>query len=113
MAKATKKEVQDRVDYIIKLMAAGMRSTDILHNSTVKSWGVKDRNVWIYIDRALTYFKERANVDRDGELGKILEQYEMLFIQAFESGDYRLCVTILDKRGELIGLKKIINCRIL
>lgn len=105
--KATKKEVQDRVDYVVRLMAAGMRSSDIIQNSSVKSWGVTDRQAWKYIDKALKYFKDKANIDRDGELGKILEQYEFLFIQALKAEDYRLCVTILDKRGELIGLKRI------
>lgn len=105
--KATKKEIQDRVDYIIKLMAAGVRSSDILENSRVKSWEKSDSTIWVYIDKALKYFKDKAKIDRDGELGKILEQYEFLFIQALKAEDYRLCVTILDKRGELIGLKRI------
>lgn len=105
MAKATKKEIQERVDHIIKLMTLGVRSTDIQENATVKSWGVSTSRIWVYISRALEYFKTKANINRDGELGKILEQYDFLYIQALKSEDYRLCVTILDKRAELIGLK--------
>lgn len=105
--KATKKEVQERVDVIIKLMAMGMRSSAIVQDATVKSWGITERNTWKYVEKALKYFQDKSNIDRDGELGKILEQYEFLYKATVDEADYRAAAQILDKRADLIGLKKI------
>ena len=111
MAKTTKKEVQDRVNFIIAEIAKGTRPVTICQNKTVKGWNVDERQVWRYIGKAYRYFEKESSVNRDKELGKILERYEYLYNQAVayaaETKDFGTAANILDKRAELIGLKKL------
>jgi hypothetical protein len=110
--KTTKKQVQERVNLIISLLAQGIRPTKICENAQVKEWNVSESQVWRYIGKAYKYFEGKANVERDKELGTILERYEFLYNRAvataWETKDYGTAAGILDKRAELIGLKKII-----
>jgi hypothetical protein len=105
VAKAHKKEVDDRVTHVISLLTVGARPTDIVHDSTVNGWGIEERQIWKYIGKAYKYFETQANINRDEELGTILEQYKFLYLQMLRAKDYRGAGTILDKRAELIGLK--------
>ena len=106
---ASKKEVTDRVNEVIWLLAKGVRPTDICQTESVKAWGVDERQVWRYIGKAYKYFEEKAQINRDMELGKILTQLDLLYrgavLLAKETKDFASAAGILDKRAELIGLK--------
>lgn len=105
MERPHKKLIEERVSYIIDLFVIGAKPSEILQNPSVKAWGVSDRTLWTYIGKAYKYFETKANVNRDEELGQILDQYRFLYLQMLRAKDYRGAGTILDKRAELIGLK--------
>lgn len=105
MERPHKKLIEERVSYIIDLFVVGAKPNEILQNPSVKAWGVSDRTLWTYIGKAYKYFETKANINRDEELGTILEQYKFLYLQMLRAKDYRGAGTILDKRAELIGLK--------
>lgn len=108
MARVTKKEAQDRATFVIALIATGLRATEIVEHEKVKGWGISEAQVYRYIRKAHTFFEERADINRNAELGATLEKYDHLYSKLVKARDYRGAAQVLDKRSELIGLKKLL-----
>jgi hypothetical protein len=108
MAKARKQLVLQRTLYIVEKIAGGMRPVNILQDKGVKAWGLSDGQVEKYIKKAHDHFRERANVNKDQEIGDAIAKYDLLIEKAMDKEYLKTAGMLIDKRAELIGLKKLI-----
>ena len=101
----TEKERQERITQVIQLLGQRLSRKEILRYAA-KTWDIQARQTDAYIKAATDYFKTKATIDRDLEFGKIIKEYENQYRMAVEEKDYRLCVQILDRMSEMMGLKQ-------
>jgi hypothetical protein len=104
--KATKAEVRQRVDEVLKLRLGGAEFHDIVQYASdpERSWQVSERQLWNYIAAADALCKERFDAKADHLLARHLLQRRALFAHAMAAGDYLTALAVLKDEAELEAL---------
>lgn len=101
---ATHIEIKERVDKIFHLIMEGdFEFSKVKRLSEEEGWGVTDRQLYNYIDRADDKFEEIADIHREKEFGKALFSLNLLFKKALKKTDYRTCLAVIKERNKLLG----------
>jgi hypothetical protein len=103
--KATKADIEERVNTVFGLLIVGASRQDILQYGT-NAWDVKARQIDIYIKRANQKFAEIAAADRKTEFGKAVKRYETLFKSMMKIQDYKGALTAQRELCRLMALNK-------
>ncbi len=103
--KATSGEVTERVATVYKLIVSGAKRRDVLRYIADKTtWGVSERTVDFYLQRAHKQLEAEAAINRPRELGKAAARFEMLFFEAHSLKDVRGALAAEKERASLLGL---------
>jgi hypothetical protein len=110
--KATKAEVQRRVETVFELRLGGAGFADIREYALAPTdrdgkkldpWGVSDGQLWRYIAAADKRCKERYDAKADHLLARHLLRRERLYAHCLEVGDYRTALAVLKDAADLEG----------
>lgn len=101
--KATKLEAYKRTSELVKLILQGVRYTDIVEYCD-KHWGIKKRQASIYYKRALEYFKEQFDEEKQYEVDKHTMMLYDLYTKGYRSGDLNICRLLLQDIAKMKGI---------
>lgn len=101
--KSTNVEIERRVNAVFRMLLEGIDPRVIQPHASEK-WGVTERTVRTYLQRANLRYKEIAAYDALQELGKVMARNELLFREAWKEKKLGLCHSINQDRAKLLGL---------
>jgi|TARA_R100000482_G_scaffold124933_2_gene80041 hypothetical protein len=101
--KATKLEAHKRTSEIVRLVLQGIRYTDIVEYCE-KNWGIQKRQASIYYKRALEYFKEQFDEEKQFEVDKHTMMLYDLYTKGYRSGDLNICRLLLQDIAKMKGI---------
>ena len=101
--KATKLESHKRTSEIVRLVLQGVRYTDIIDYCD-KNWGIQKRQASIYYKRALEYFKEQFDEEKQYEVDKHTMMLYDLYTKGYKSGDLNICRLLLQDIAKMKGM---------
>jgi hypothetical protein len=101
--KATKLESHKRTSEIVRLVLQGVRYTDIVEYCE-KNWGIKKRQASIYYKRALEYFKEQFDEEKQYEVDKHTMMLYDLYTKGYRNGDLNICRLLLQDIAKMKGI---------
>ena len=104
MGRSTAAEVARRVDAIYDLLLQGAGRRGIAQYAANHGWEVTARQLDTYTGRAKVLLAEQAERDRAVELGKAIEQLDLLFMKALAAEDRAEARVVLRDRTALLGL---------
>jgi hypothetical protein len=103
-AKADTAEAAKRVDEVLRIRLDGAQFHDIVQYAAEKGWGLKDRQIRTYIQRADALLVERQDKSRKQVIARHLAQRQALYARAVNAADYRTALAILADDAKLRGL---------
>jgi hypothetical protein len=101
--KATKLEAHKRTSEIVRLVLQGVRYTDIVEYCE-NNWGIQKRQASIYYKRALEYFKEQFDEEKQYEVDKHTMMLYDLYTKGYRSGDLNICRLLLQDIAKMKGI---------
>lgn len=101
--KATKLESHKRTSEIVRLVLQGVRYTDIIEYCD-NNWGIKKRQASIYYKRALEYFKEQFEEEKQYEVDKHTMMLYDLYTKGYRGGDLNICRLLLQDIAKMKGM---------
>jgi hypothetical protein len=101
--KATKLEAHKRTSEVVRLVLQGIRYTDIIEYCD-KNWGIQKRQASIYYKRALEYFKEQFDEEKQYEVDKHTMMLYDLYSKGYRSGDLNICRLLLQDIAKMKGI---------
>lgn len=101
--KATKLEAHKRTSEIVRLVLQGVRYTDIIEYCD-KNWGIQKRQASIYYKRALEYFKEQFDEEKQYEVDKHTMMLYDLYAKGYRNGDLNICRLLLQDIAKMKGM---------
>jgi len=102
--KATKAQVQERVEDILRIRLDGAEFHDIVQYASEKGWGVGERQLWNYVQAADQLLAQRLEKDRDKLFTRHIAQRRALYARAVNAADYSAACRILRNEAELLDL---------
>lgn len=117
--KSTRRVVQLRIAYIMKMRLAGAEWYDLIKLVNANSdepreplpdgpgaepWNVSRRTMERYVQLANRWMVKYADRDREATIVRHVAQRRALFNNAVDTGDYRLALSVLDSEAKLLGL---------
>jgi hypothetical protein len=103
MAKATDAEVERRVDEVYDLLINRVTYRAIVGYGAQK-WGLKERQVAVYIGKAKERILLRAKESQEEQLAKAIASYESLYARQVAEKDLSGARQTLDSLVRLLGL---------
>ena len=104
MTRSSGAEVSRRIDAIYDLLLQGVGRRGIAQYADQHSWEVSHRQLDTYTTRAKTLLAKASERERTVELGKTIEQLDMLFMKALAANDRAEARALLRDRTDLLGL---------
>jgi len=101
--KATKLEAHKRTAEVVRLVLQGVRYTDIIEYCD-KNWGIQKRQASIYYKRALQYFKEQFDEEKQYEVDKHTMMLYDLYSKGYRGGDLNICRLLLQDIAKMKGI---------
>lgn len=103
MAKATKEEVERRINFVYQQLIQQKSHQFILHYAAQK-WGCKSRQVKTYISRAVELLAQEAAIARRDSFDEQLAIRRALFSKAYNDKNWRLCLDVLKDQCNLMNM---------
>jgi hypothetical protein len=104
MAKATKAQIIQRLNAVVKLRLGGAAIREIFQYSQDHNWDVGDDAVYKYVGKADAIIAEHAERDRDRLLAFEVNARNRVFVRAMEKGDLEAALKVLKDRAQLLNL---------
>lgn len=101
--KATDAEVLRRVATVHKLMVAGASRASI-QQYAIKTWGLSESPVDVYIARAKESIKEQTDRDKDHNLAMALARMEEIYQECKSAKNYKGALAAQKEINLLLGL---------
>jgi hypothetical protein len=86
MARATKAQIAQRIEEILRIRIDGAEFHDVMQWASEKGWGVGERQLWNYMHQADDLLKERMEKDRDRLIARHISQRRNLYARALNAG---------------------------
>ena len=104
--KATKTEIQKRVEEILAIRLQGAEFTDIRQYASEQEppWNVSDRQLWRYIQAGDRILADTIEKDRTRLFNRHIAQRRALYAKAIQAGDFRASLAIVQDEATLQGL---------
>jgi inorganic triphosphatase YgiF len=94
-----------RITEVVRLLSMGLRPSEILQYISEKTtWGISERQVENYIQKANEEIKQSSKFDRDQEIGKSIQRLEYLYKSNLVIQDYKAALSTLKAKIEMLGL---------
>ena len=103
MPKATKAEVEQRVDEVYDLLISRVPYRNIVRHGA-SQWRVKERQMNVYIARARERIRALAAENEEERLSSAIASYNSLYARQLSEKDYRGARQTLDSLNRLLGL---------
>ena len=103
MPKASKAEIEHRVDKVYDLLISRVTYRAIIGYGAEK-WGVKERQMNVYIARANERIKEANKESQEVRLAKAVASYDSLYARQVAAQDFRGARQTLESLTRLQGL---------
>lgn len=104
MGKPTKAETANRLRDVAKLMVAGAEFAEIRQFASERQWGVTDRSIRRYMEKAYKRMAEASKRDSKQLLGRHLMQRRALYARCLKQGDHRTALNVLKDEANLQGV---------
>lgn len=106
MAKATKAEVMQRVEAVLRIRLDGAQFHDIRDYASApeQNWGVSDSQLKRYVQASDKLLAERQEWNRGRHLARHLAQRQTLYARAVNAADFRTALAVLRDEAELLTL---------
>ncbi len=103
--KATKAEINNRVNQIADMILQGFTRAQILQFITEKTtWEISERTADYYIRKARDKFETDAEINRRYELGRAMKRLDDLYRRNMAIQDYKAALSVQKERSTLTGL---------
>jgi len=102
--KADNATIAQRIEEVLRIRLDGAQMHDIVQYAAEKQWGVSERQLWNYVQRADALLVERMDKDRDKVIARHLSQRQALYARAVNAADLRTALSVLDSEAKLRGL---------
>ena len=97
-------EVAKRVEEVLRIRLDGAQFHDVVQYAAEKEWGLKERQVRTYIQRADKLLVERQDKNRRRLVARHVAQRESLFARAVNAADLRTALAVADSLAKMQGL---------
>jgi len=98
-------EYNKRIDKILTLIIGGLSNNEIKDFAREQTdWGISDRQVQNYIEKAENYIIKESKINRDGEIGKAIRRLNNLYKKAERIADYKVCLNVQKELNTLLNL---------
>lgn len=104
MARAEMAVRKKRVKEIKSMILKGKNRESILHYTSEQKWGITDRQVDTYIQKANKEIEKHAIRNFDREFGLAIERLEDLYEKGYSSGNTSECRRIIETMNGMQGL---------
>jgi len=104
MKKATNAEASQRTRAVYEKLVQGASRAEILQYVAKEAWGINERSIDYYIQRATKKLEKEAAPAREIELGKAKARLAMLFARSLQIKDYKGALAIQKEINTLLGL---------
>lgn len=104
MGKSTKAETANRLRDVAKLMVAGAEFAEIRQFASERQWGISDRSIRRYMEKAYKRMAEASKRDSKQLLGRHLMQRRALYARCLKQGDHRTALSVLKDEADLQGV---------
>lgn len=104
MVKSDKATILRRVSEVLRVVLAGGEFDEIRQYAEAQGWGVCDRQLRRYQEKAYERLAEHAQQDQKQLLGRHLMQRRALYARAIKTNDIRTALHVLRDEAELEGL---------
>lgn len=107
MPKATKIELDERINYIIELILSGVVQRRFILQNVIKKYNICESQVDKDVKVAREQIKEILDFDKPQKKAEIEARYNFLFLKNLKIQDYRECRSLLDSLCKLSGLNEV------
>lgn len=104
VVKSDKTTILKRVQEVLRLLLAGGEFDDIRQYASTQGWGVSDRQLRRYQERAYRKLAGATTRDHKQLLGRHLMQRRALYARAIKGNDFRGALAVLKDEAALEGL---------
>lgn len=103
--KATKAEINNRINTIADMILQGFTRAQILQFVTEKTdWEISERTTDYYIRKARDKFETDAEINRRYELGRAMKRLDDLYRRNMAIQDYKAALQVQKERSTITGL---------
>jgi hypothetical protein len=102
--KATKTEINQRIDEVLRIRLDGALAHDVQAYAAEKGWGLSERQVFRYIAKADALMAKRLEQDREKNFARHIQSRRTLYARCVNAADYSTALRVLDSEAELLGL---------
>lgn len=103
MAKASRVEIERRIDEVEQFLVSGLPRGAIVTACSAR-WSVSRRQVDVYLSRARERLRSGARFDRPLEIGRAIARFDALYSKALAEKNWRLAMQLERSRAQLLGL---------
>jgi len=104
--KSGKITVDLRINIVYRLLLKGIDPVDIVQYCSKKTeWGVGDRQIYKYIEKAYERLEENSKFVQTRELGRSLSRLHNLYSQSMAIQDYKTALAVQKEINTLLGLE--------
>ena len=100
--RVTKAEATLRTQEVYGLLSHGYSRAQILQETA--GWGIAERTVDVYIQKARELLEEDCNIARPAYLAELLQRLRTYEIAAAKRGQYQVAVNSASQQAKLVGL---------
>lgn len=104
MPRSSKALLWRRIDAVYDLLLQSVSRRGVIAYAAKQGWGVSARQVDTYIARAREELARQAAHDREVEMGRALEQLNLLLMKALAAHDLATARAVRKDLTELLGL---------
>jgi hypothetical protein len=102
--KATQAVIAKRVSEVLAIRLGGAQFHDIVRYAAEQNWGVKERQLWNYVQASDRLLVQRQERDRDKLFAQHVARRMALFARCLNAEDYSTAGRVLRDEAELLGL---------
>jgi hypothetical protein len=102
--KADNATVAQRVEEVLRIRLDGAEYHDILQYAAEKGWGINERQIRTYIQRADDLLVERQECSRKRTIARHVAQRQALYARCVNAADFRTALAILADLAKLRGI---------
>lgn len=107
-AKSNMVQMRARVATVYRLLLSGLRRGEIIRYVAEKTdWGVSDRTIEKYIQRATAQIAEVTKEEMDAARGMAYKRLDTLYYKSLLINDYKTALAVQKEMNDLFGLKTV------
>jgi len=102
MHKSNKKEIENRILEISKMLLRGLSNSEICRYASL-NWGISDRQTQRYIKRCYDLWHKEFEKRKKRNLSYHLAKRRDLYKQAYDKKQWNICLEIIKDEAKIMG----------